>query len=180
GEENAARIRSVEWSDMRNRAAKRIGRAFTLIELLCVIAIISLVIGIVLPSFSRARATSKLSACASNLRQIVVAIQQYAMDNAGCVPTGRDVPLPSSPPRRWNEWASNQVWVGGGPFENGLGKLVPAYLSDPRVLFCPGSGEPEDMAEEIPKITARGIGDAFCSYLYRQLHEATRASFGDL
>ncbi len=154
--------------------------AFTLIEVIVVIAVIGLLIGIILPSVGRARATSKVSVCASNLRQVAIAIQQYAMDNRSFIPVGPSTPMPFNPARTWPEWASNQVWIGGILQENGLGLLVPRYIDDPRVLFCPGSDEPEDMAEELPRLAARGPADAFCSYLYRQLDETTRPSFDDL
>ena len=52
-------------------------RAFTLIELLVVVAIIGLLISIVLPSLGAARANAKRAACASNLRQIGIALRTY-------------------------------------------------------------------------------------------------------
>jgi prepilin-type N-terminal cleavage/methylation domain-containing protein len=52
-------------------------RAFTLIELLVVIAIIGLLISIVVPSLGAARANAKRAVCASNLRQVGVALRTY-------------------------------------------------------------------------------------------------------
>ncbi len=153
--------------------------AFTLLELLIVITITALLIGILLPALTRARASSKLSGCASNLRQVAVAIQQYAMDNQSALPTGPASPLPYFPARNWCDWASNQLWAGSAGFDIGLGKLIPNYVPDPRILFCPGSDQPDDMAEEIPRIVDRGPTDAYSSYMYRQLDETTRSSFDD-
>jgi prepilin-type N-terminal cleavage/methylation domain-containing protein len=54
--------------------------AFTLIELLMVIAIIALLIAILLPSLNKARYASRLAVCKSNLRQIAIAHTLYTVD----------------------------------------------------------------------------------------------------
>jgi len=56
----------------------RIGRrGFSLIELLVVISILALLVSIILPSFRSARRQAKMTVCATNLKQIGVAMGEY-------------------------------------------------------------------------------------------------------
>lgn len=64
---------------MRKNNRSKVG--FTLIELLVVIAIIALLMGILVPSLQEARFRAKEAACASNLRQVNLALMMYAQDD---------------------------------------------------------------------------------------------------
>jgi prepilin-type N-terminal cleavage/methylation domain-containing protein len=56
-------------------------RAFTLIELLTVIAIIGILAAILIPTVGKVRGTARDAACLSNVRQIVMAQQLFADSN---------------------------------------------------------------------------------------------------
>jgi prepilin-type N-terminal cleavage/methylation domain len=62
-------------------------RAFTLIELLTVIAIIGVLAAIIVPVTGRVRDSAKASKCASNIRQIAHAALLYADDHKGVLPS---------------------------------------------------------------------------------------------
>jgi len=78
----------------------RVGRGFSLIELLIVIAIIAILAGLCFPVFSRAREKGRTTACASNLKQIYLAAEMYSQDHDGLLPPAMaDAPLtPPYPP----------------------------------------------------------------------------------
>jgi prepilin-type N-terminal cleavage/methylation domain-containing protein/prepilin-type processing-associated H-X9-DG protein len=64
----------------KSRKERGKSKGFTLIELLVVIAIIALLAGILFPVFSRARENARRASCQSNLKQLGLAMYQYAQD----------------------------------------------------------------------------------------------------
>ena len=55
-------------------------RAFTLVELLVVMSIVSLLIALLIPALGAARSTSRAVQCNSNMRQTAIAVINYAAD----------------------------------------------------------------------------------------------------
>ena len=76
----------------------RRAKAFTLAELLIVIAIIAVLIGILLPALSAARRSASTVKCLSSLRDLGASFQQYAQENDRYYPVVRWSPLPNSTP----------------------------------------------------------------------------------
>jgi prepilin-type N-terminal cleavage/methylation domain-containing protein/prepilin-type processing-associated H-X9-DG protein len=99
-------------------------KAFTLVELLVVIGIISVLIAMLLPALNKAREAAQTVSCLSNIRQVMQGLIAYAQDNKGTLPHryyGGSVSPPISPA----EWAGR---IGGGPGR---------YVRDVRVFMCP-------------------------------------------
>jgi len=74
----------------------RSARGFTLVEIMIVVAIIGLLATIAMPSFIKARVTTRTNICINNLRQIEYAKDQWAIENnAGTSDTPTETNLDS-------------------------------------------------------------------------------------
>ena len=72
---------------MRHHArTSRLRRAFTLLELLCTIAIIAILAALLLPVLERGQARAKRAACSSNLKQIGTAFHAWAHEHDDLFP----------------------------------------------------------------------------------------------
>jgi prepilin-type N-terminal cleavage/methylation domain-containing protein/prepilin-type processing-associated H-X9-DG protein len=75
GRDRAERTRKVR--------SMRTGKGFTLVELLVVVAIIGVLVGMLLPAVQASRENARTAQCASNLRQVGLAITQFADTHRG-------------------------------------------------------------------------------------------------
>jgi prepilin-type N-terminal cleavage/methylation domain-containing protein len=109
-------------------------RAFTLIELLIVVAIISILALIAVPNFQEAVKRSDRAACASNLKALASALAMYKVD-CNHFPLADGVAGPEPSPGRTE--------IGNGPAAGGSWDGAPRilvtlrYLSGDQALFCP-------------------------------------------
>ena len=71
----------------------RIVAAFTLLELLVVIAVIASLAALLFPLFGRAKESGRATVCLSNLHQMGIALQLYVQDNGNRLPYMRDKSL---------------------------------------------------------------------------------------
>lgn len=90
-------------------------RAFTLVELLVVIAVVAVLAAIVVTVTRKTIDTSQFAKCAANLRGIFVHLTAYASDNNGKFPPG------------------------GTGYKNPtlLVSAIDPYVDDPRLFYCP-------------------------------------------
>lgn len=69
----------------RNHSLRR-RPAFTLVELLVVVAVLAILISVLIPALSKARQSAMQTACLSNMRQVGIALTTYAMNSEGRIP----------------------------------------------------------------------------------------------
>lgn len=103
-------------------------RGFTIVELLVVIGIIALLLSLLLPALSRARAAARQIKCASQLKEIDHGLQMYANQWNGWV-------YPANPGGRFRWWEHV-------PGLEGYAEIGGPYVVDLKVnMRCPEDGD---------------------------------------
>lgn len=99
-------------------------RGFTLIELLVVISVITVLIGILLPALSRSRQIGRAAKCLANMHSLCAAVQMYADNNDGLLPTGG--------------------YAHGGSVDEGMAWINTAAqeIGNEQVVHCPADESP--------------------------------------
>ena len=126
--------------------------AFTLIELLIVVAIIAIIASLLLPALSRAKSKAQAIVCLNNLKQLQLGWIMYVEEN-------RDWLVPNNPPNYYPNGKLGPTWAWGdmqygspdgtdvdniiGECEGSLGP----YVKNPRIFKCPSDRPQTTLAD---------------------------------
>lgn len=125
---------------------------FTAVDLLVILAVLSLLAAVIVPLVAQSRAKTRLAQCLENMRQINRAILQYADEHRHKLPSMDGAPAPGG-------WWSYREQVKGY-----LGLTEPASPKD-KVFACPDDrGYDEGVAEPRPFCLSRK--HSYTSYVF--------------
>ncbi|SPE59052.1 conserved exported hypothetical protein [Verrucomicrobia bacterium] len=118
-------------------------RAFTLVELLVVVAILALLAALLLPGLARGKETARSTSCLNNLRQWGLAHRMYADDNKDFLPRRGQGVQPLAEIDRPEDWFNAlPVYFGLPSFaQMATNNLKPAAHTQ-SVFICPTADDP--------------------------------------
>jgi len=157
---------------MKPQPTWRIG--FTLVELLVVLAVISILAAMLLPALGRGKSRARAVVCGNSLRQLGLAFQLYLQDNADTFPTSSPHSGLGAQPEDWVWW---QVEAGTITMRNPKRGSVIQHLGQyqPRLLRCPDDRAAD--SREVLWLSNPGTEQYFYSYSLNAHSDAGMASF---
>ncbi|MFQ6047967.1 MAG: prepilin-type N-terminal cleavage/methylation domain-containing protein [Phycisphaerae bacterium] len=136
-----APARTIRSGQSPRPTTPRNPHAFSLVELLVVIGLISLLLAILLPALARARRQARQAVCASNLRQLAIANAGYTTENNDfLVPAASDIDAVGGGRHRWHGVRDSNGLNPADPHASRFDPLkgpLAAYLADGKVKQCP-------------------------------------------
>lgn len=138
------------------------GKAFTVPEVLAVVAVIAIVMALLLPAVSNARRPVHQAVCANNNRQIITATLSYAAENRQWMPFANWI----------NQENTASGWQGAGwlykwPNNNAPGHqttgLLWPMLREASIYRCPAD-KPPYIPASTHTFTSYVMNGAYCGY----------------
>jgi len=108
-------------------------RGFTLVELLVVIAIIGILVALLLPAIQMARQAAFRNSCRNNIRQIAIALHNYADANKALPPlffNSNTLPVATPPVNELDVARAGSPTLGSGTHYSWLVKILPFIEED--------------------------------------------------
>jgi len=133
--------------------------AFTLLELLLVIALIAVLAGLLLPALGRAKERARAVTCSNNIRQLTVAWSLYADDHDGWFVNNHGIDETLARRQNWvnnvQDWLSNEGNTNTAAITTG--KLAP-YVGLRFELFkCPSDRAPADNGPRLRSVSMNSL-----------------------
>lgn len=153
-------------------------RGFTLVELLTVIAIISVLAALLFPVFASARGKAREISCVSNLRQIGMSLKMYTQDYDELYPWAVD-PTDKYTPQIWSQFPAFQAQI---PFMPMMHEALQPYVRSKELFHCAADTgyTVEDFTGEMLDATPSSFRKFGTSYNYRTEISFRHASEGSI